>query len=127
MKRGGQPLYYYLLIQIPIYEYLPAIGAFIAAGFGLTSLWHKIRNWLNRNKELVQEEDEDIELQELPEEENQNFPVMLFLGYWAITALGAYSLAGERMPWLTVHIVLPLIFLAGWGIQKLLQSASFSS
>ena len=31
VERGSQPLYYYALVQIPIYEYLPAIGALVAA------------------------------------------------------------------------------------------------
>jgi predicted membrane-bound mannosyltransferase/DNA-binding beta-propeller fold protein YncE len=127
VKRGGQPLYYYLLIQIPIYEYLPTIGALIAGGFGITSLWHRIRDWLNRDIEAAQVVEEESEPLNLSKEEHHNFPVMLFLGYWAIFALGAYSLAGERMPWLTVHIILPLIFLAAWGIQRLIESSSFSS
>ena len=29
-QRGGQPWFYYLFLQIPIYEYLPAVGAVIA-------------------------------------------------------------------------------------------------
>ncbi len=35
VQRGGQPWYYYILIQIPIYEFLPAAGLILAAYFGL--------------------------------------------------------------------------------------------
>jgi len=35
VHRGGQPWYYYLLIQIPVYEFLPALGVGLAAYFGL--------------------------------------------------------------------------------------------
>ncbi len=35
VQRGSQPLYYYALIQIPIYEYLPALGAIAALVIGL--------------------------------------------------------------------------------------------
>ena len=34
VTRGGQPKYYYALIQIPIYEFLPAFGTFVAAIMG---------------------------------------------------------------------------------------------
>ncbi len=30
VNRGDQPLYYYALIQVPMYEFLPAIGSLIA-------------------------------------------------------------------------------------------------
>jgi predicted membrane-bound mannosyltransferase/sugar lactone lactonase YvrE len=126
-KRGGQPLYYYLLIQIPIYEYLPAIGAIIAAGFGFKSLRIKVNKWLNPEPSLVSEEQGVEEPTEEVVGEPQQFPVILFLGYWAISSLVAYSLAGERMPWLTVHIALPLILLAGWGMQKIIEASEFSS
>ena len=40
------------------------------------------------------------------------------LGFWAVTSLIAFSLAGEKMPWLTVHIALPAILcrrLGAWA------------
>ena len=36
-----------------------------------------------------------------------------FLAFWAVATFIAYTLAGEKMPWLTVNIVLPMIVLAG--------------
>ncbi|MGH2447819.1 MAG: flippase activity-associated protein Agl23 [Chloroflexota bacterium] len=36
-----------------------------------------------------------------------------FLIWWAIMAFGLYSWAGEKMPWLVLHILLPLLLLAG--------------
>lgn len=123
VERGGQPLYYYLFIQIPIYEYLPAIGALLAAGFGLKSLAKKISEWFAREKPQEVEEEQTQERHVGP----KKFPVILFLGYWAVTSLLTYSLAGEKMPWLTVHIVLPMILLAGWGVQKLFDTSDFSA
>jgi hypothetical protein len=35
VQRGTQPLYYYLLVEIPVYEYLVAIGGLVAAGMGI--------------------------------------------------------------------------------------------
>ncbi len=36
-----------------------------------------------------------------------------FLAWWALMAYALYTWAGEKMPWLVIHIVLPLILLAG--------------
>lgn len=39
VRRGGQPQYYYMLIQLPIYEYLVTIGAMFAGVLGLSQYW----------------------------------------------------------------------------------------
>src|SRR5207249_7831576 len=39
VRRGSQPQYYYLLVELPVYEYLPVIGAMVAGVVGLSSLW----------------------------------------------------------------------------------------
>ncbi|MCE7947347.1 MAG: TIGR03663 family protein [Chloroflexi bacterium CFX4] len=39
VRRGGQPQYYYMLIQLPIYEYLVTIGAMFAGVLGLSQFW----------------------------------------------------------------------------------------
>jgi DNA-binding beta-propeller fold protein YncE len=44
------------------------------------------------------------------------FPVLAYLGYWSVMAFAAFSIAGEKMPWLTTHIVLPFIPVSGWAI-----------
>ena len=43
-----------------------------------------------------------------------------FLIYWAGAALVLYSTAGEKMPWLSLHIALPLILLTGRFIGSFL-------
>lgn len=45
-----------------------------------------------------------------------------FLVWWAVLAFGMYSWAGEKMPWLTIHIDLPLILLAGLFLGTVLTS-----
>jgi uncharacterized protein (TIGR03663 family) len=107
VQRGGQPLYYYLFIQIPIYEYLAAIGSLLALAY----LFRGIR----------------AEQPSTTPDDHQNdpFPVLAFLAYWTLTSLAAYSFAGEKMPWLTVHIVLPMILFGGWGISVFLQKVDW--
>ncbi len=50
-------------------------------------------------------------------------PVILFLLYWSLTSLAAYSVAGEKMPWLTVHIAIPLALCAAWGLGYIFETA----
>ncbi len=51
----------------------------------------------------------------------------IFLVYWFATTLLLYSWAGEKMPWLVIHIMLPLICLAGvaldWIIGTVVRGA----
>ncbi|HLY30158.1 MAG TPA: glycosyltransferase family 39 protein, partial [Ktedonobacterales bacterium] len=47
----------------------------------------------------------------------------LFLVWWFIASLAIYSWAGEKMPWLTIHILLPLMLLGGlfigWAVRQM--------
>ncbi len=123
VNRGSQPLYYYALIQIPIYEYLPALGALLAGVLGLF-----------RSKPVA-----EVSAQQEPQAESGpvgtdsivpaslSLPVFELLLYWSLTGLLAYTAAGEKMPWLTVHITLPLILLAGWGLGKVIDSFNWKN
>ncbi|MCK5317744.1 MAG: TIGR03663 family protein, partial [Anaerolineales bacterium] len=97
VERGGQPWYYYLFVQIPIYEYLPGIASIMAFGY-----WIRLRP--------------DDQGPTPKSSFGVSFPVINFLGFMTITSLIGYSFAGEKMPWLTVHIALPMILFGGWGI-----------
>jgi hypothetical protein len=76
--------------------------------------------------------DEDVETWE-PELETsrpgvyERPPVLELLGFWAITSLLAYSVAGEKMPWLTVHITLGMILLSGWSFGALIDSIEWKA
>ena len=49
----------------------------------------------------------------------------LFLAFWFIGALVAFSWAGEKMPWLLTHIALPGNLLAAWAIGRLIDSVDW--
>ncbi len=115
VERGSQPWYYYLLVQVPIYEFLPLLGSLLAGYY-----------WLRLKGKPAPEEEEQAstELDAEPQAQDQpqsSAPVFPLLSFWAITSLAAYTIAGEKMPWLTVHIAYPLILLAGWGLGKLIE------
>ncbi len=183
VRRGSQPQYYYVLTQLPVYEFLPLIGASLAGIFGMSSLWGWRRERaeavrrarlaeayaadapeddpddvpdaaaldpdpavIDADVEVIDEEVEGIEDEEAPDrrrlfglparlaapydpaEERVHralhpewlgeFPFVALVGYWGVTILLALTLAGEKMPWLTTHLTVPLILAAGWWLGK---------
>jgi uncharacterized protein (TIGR03663 family) len=176
VERGNQPWYYYSLIQVPVYEYLAALGTLLAFGMAFFAFFRKKERQLDMNQpapaELSQPEanggedmaaaeyaaslsaeddglvhpgrpdyaadystsDEDwgtdtppIQTMRYPAPgELESAPVLPLLGFWAITSLVAYSVAGEKMPWLTVHIALPAILCAAWAIGRLIDATDWS-
>ncbi len=114
VERGSQPWYYYLLLQVPVYEYLPALGSLLAFGLALFG-----------KRETTAEAD-SLPDGEPSEADSQRLAVTL-LGYWAITSAIAYTYAGEKMPWLTVHIALPMILLSSWAFGWLIESVDWKA
>lgn len=55
-----------------------------------------------------------------PDDATSLFPAFLFT--WVAGVLIIFSWAGEKMPWLTIHLTIPLAFAAGWGLEKLLNA-----
>jgi uncharacterized protein (TIGR03663 family) len=47
----------------------------------------------------------------------------LFLVYWFVTNLFLYSWAAEKMPWLTIHITIPLMLLAAIGVEPIVKTS----
>jgi len=86
VRRGEQPWYYYLIL-VPLYEFLPLLFALLGLGmFG---------------RRAVQREPVDGEE-----------PFVPFLIWWTLLAFIIFSWAGEKMPWLILHLSLPIILLA---------------
>ncbi len=148
VNRGDQPFYYYALIQIPMYEYLPAIGSLI--GILLASLGRKTvpdpvfadetPNDIDDpivDTDLTESQDAQEgtieEITTIPESTVEDKPRIFqspavgLLIFWPITALLAYSIAGEKMPWLTVHITLPMILLSGWALGYLADTTDWAA
>jgi uncharacterized protein (TIGR03663 family) len=111
VERGSQPLYYYLLVQLPIYEYLPALGVILAV---------VVRFFKRAANSSSQEETPSLD-----PDGTQPAPVFFLLLFWTISSALAYSIAGEKMPWLTFHIALPMILLSAWGVGRLIESTDW--
>jgi len=101
VRRGEQPWYYYLIL-IPLYEFLPLLFSLVGVAiFGKRTL----------RGETVDEEE----------------PFVSFLIWWAAGTFIIYSWAGEKMPWLIIHITLPLILLAARTLGDLFDQTDWSA
>jgi Predicted membrane-bound mannosyltransferase len=101
VERGGQPGYYYLVILF-IYEPLVILWTIIATVLIVKEGIMRFRQARASKQPFVRD----------------GFLTPLLLLWWSLGALGIYSWAGEKMPWLTIHIVVPLIFLGAWAAQQ---------
>lgn len=100
VQRGSQPAHYYL-IQLIIYEPLLLIWSLIGFGFLIYDVVHHVRDKARK----------------------WSLPVALstgLLAWWVVAAFVIYSWAGEKMPWLTVHVALPMALFAAWALQRAL-------
>lgn len=123
VERGSQPEYYYILVQIPMYEFLTAIGVLVATGLGLKKLFG--RRPAVPAEEAGAEVEEDVKA-EIPAQSDQSsfatfFSLMVF---WVITSILAFTIAGERMPWLTYHMAWPMVLFTGWGLGQIIEGAA---
>ena len=136
VERGSQPWYFYLLIQIPIYEFLPALGLILAVIVGLRYRGQLRRAVLEETEanELetgapeatenasMSEPTERLAMSELEMKEYNFNNTFSLLVWWSISSIAAFSYAGEKMPWLTVHLTLPMILITGWALGHLIQT-----
>ncbi|MBL8050462.1 MAG: TIGR03663 family protein [Anaerolineales bacterium] len=120
VERGSQPWYYYLLIQIPVYEFLPALAFFLALYLGF------------RRKISPQPETTDVEtidsitnFDDRKTEEANFTNTFSLLVYWTIITIAAFTFAGERMPWLTIHMAWPMILVAGWALGRIVDTTDW--
>ncbi len=121
VARGGQPAYYYLLLM-SLYEFLPF---FIGLIGGIVYLVKKAPSYIDRldaeaieqaastaNRKRTKNRTDAAETsQQIYPSDGGTFAAYLIV--WAIGSFVIYSWAGEKMPWLNTHVVLPFIFLTG--------------
>ncbi|MDH3675946.1 MAG: TIGR03663 family protein, partial [Anaerolineae bacterium] len=126
VERGGQPWYYYLFL-VPLYEFLPFFIGLIGG------LVYVIRRKIPSHTEAFDAESVEVERAEDNADiksakywPSDGGAFAAFLIYWSLVAFVIYSWAGEKMPWLTVHMTLPMIFLAGHVIQTVLAGFNWS-
>ena len=119
VQRGSQPWYYYILIQIPIYEFLPFLGSILALIIGLRHIPAQT------SKNNLPDENRPVEIT-APHQQSENFINMFaLLVWWVVVSIIAFSYAGEKMPWLTIHLAWPMILFTGWGLGYLIDTTDW--
>lgn len=113
VKRGGQPGYYYTIL-LSVYEPLALIWSVVGLGVVGGMLGRRAARWLTRRR--------DGQAAQPPGSGplNWSFALPAMLAWWAVMTFAIYSWAGEKMPWLTVHVTLPLALLGAWALARTL-------
>ena len=127
VNRGSQPWYYYGAIQIPVYEYLPALGTLLTVIFGSQLIRLSRRTSNTASPEIVEISSDENQPAKSSDQEIciQPETTVSLLVFWSITSLLAYSVAGEKMPWLTVHITLSLVLTTGWFLGQIVDTTDW--
>ena len=115
VARGGQPLYYYVLLLIPVYEFLPALGTVAAAVIA-----SKKKLWQSQSGQPFTQAVPDVVSEGTAAQ--PPVPVAALLVYWSVSSLALFTYAGEKMPWLTIHIALPMILAAAWAFGWMIEA-----
>ena len=107
VMRGGQPWFYYPYLAL-LYEFLPL--ALLAASVPLLARYALARPSQRR--------------QSRPSDHEVPWLVPGFLLVWTIGSWAGYTVAGEKMPWLMVHLVLPTVLLGSWAASRWICTVS---
>lgn len=112
VARGGQPWFYYLII-LPLYEFMPLVlGGLGALKFlvGAPAL----------------PDDEGKTGKAAPRRTiNVTTAFVAFSLYWAVASLLIFSWAGEKMPWLMTHLTIPWLLLGAWFAGRVLENVEW--
>ncbi|KPJ50445.1 MAG: hypothetical protein AMJ38_01785 [Dehalococcoidia bacterium DG_22] len=143
VKRGDQPFYYYLLL-LPAYEFLPLLFAFAAAAVALAKTTFGPDTPEGHFARIVFIIAGSLAILAVAAGAAGTStagmllglaalallvfslrvnPFLRFLTFWMMMSLFAYSLAGEKMPWLNVHLTLPVVILAAYTLGQVWKLA----
>ncbi|GAB4206286.1 MAG: TIGR03663 family protein [Roseiflexaceae bacterium] len=111
VQRGGQPWYYYL-VQLVVYE--P-----VALLFGLIGLVAAVVIGVRVLRGPAPDPQEQPLADDGTPLPDWRSAMPLLLAWWTVSTFAIYSWAGEKMPWLTVHVALPLVLLAAWTLARM--------
>jgi len=122
VQRGSQPIYYYAIL-VPLEEFLPLLLALCGAVMALrqVAVPNQPRSEGAGSKPRSETEWRYGSVASILD---TYFPI--FVLYWGIMAFLGYSYAGEKMPWLTIHITYPLILLGGWFLGRFLEDVAWA-
>jgi uncharacterized protein (TIGR03663 family) len=136
VARGGQPWYYYYMLG-GLYEFLPMLLS-LAGAIGVLV-------WLLRDAQwdpVPPQDLADVVVCEVergdvgngagrvgdslwePYRLNRVY-FIVFTIWWILGSWSAYTIAGEKMPWLMTHLALPMVIFGGWMLSRLLYAVDW--
>ena len=125
-QRLGGPWYYYaplyLLYELPIFLLaLFATLQFIVSGFTLPPVFTRVKNWiLHRRFELSCKELAETSIRQIKAAQagfSKSDEFFRFCIYWMILSMAFYAYVGEKVPWLLIHQLLPMCFVAVYKLN----------
>jgi DNA-binding beta-propeller fold protein YncE len=81
-----------------------------------------LRAYLKRDRDSAEAPDESISWRIWLDDILVGFVPHLI--WWMLLTWVAYTVAGEKMPWLSTHFVIPMAFLSGWYLNEKLKYVS---
>jgi predicted membrane-bound mannosyltransferase len=127
VARGSQPGYYYLIL-LGLYEPLVLLWGIIGLVMVGALLGRRLAardepGTMGDGRRVTQLPAPGTRLPianaQPPLDWSLALPIML--AWWAVATLGLYSWAGEKMPWLTIHVALPWVLLGAWAFARALS------
>jgi len=125
-QRLGGPWYYYvplyLLYEVPIFL-LAILGTvqFLFKGTSFSLLGKRIKNWLKTRRfelstaDLAATSLNQIRTPAATPGKSEFF--FQFCIYWMILTMAFYAYVGEKVPWLLIHQLLPMCFVATYNLN----------
>jgi len=118
----------FLLYEVPIILLaLFAIGQFFATDWKVREWIAGIPGWVSRKppRDPVDHLARASLAQMLhPGYEGKRRDFFIFCLYWMLISMAAYAYIGEKVPWLIIHQLLPMIFVAVYGMTT--KKANFA-
>lgn len=124
-QRLGGPWFFYiplfLLYELPIFI-LAAVGTiqFLLKDMNIAITAKRIKNWIKtRSFALSIRDSTEISLQQLDKKHGieKSDLFFQFCIYWMILSMAFYAYVGEKVPWLLIHQLLPMIFVAVYKLN----------
>jgi len=124
-RLGGPWFYYvplYLLYELPIFLLaMVATLQFFVSGLTPALVFKRVKNWLlTRRYELPVGELAAVSLQQIKSAQagvSKSDEFFRFCIYWMILSMAFYAYVGEKVPWLLIHQLLPMCFVAVYKLN----------
>ncbi len=119
-RLGGPPYFYiifFLLYEVPIFIFgLIGVAQFLTGdGRGARAV-QKIHRFFARKADAAALPPESLDEVASGRVFDRREEFMRFSIYWLVLSIGAYAYIGEKVPWLIIHQLLPLIFVAVYAM-----------